>query len=322
VAVPDVKHPDLEWESAVCPLCGPKPQETFYRDCPDRLHGLPGSFTYVRCTGCGLVLLNPRPTEVAIAAYYPSDYPEFSLEERHQESALERVVQDIIQPRFPSPQLGLGAADRKSRILDIGCGAGGYLKHRAREGWEAWGIEPDAAAAELTRQDPNITRVITGGISDTAPEIPREYFDLVSFRDVLEHLHDPLSSIQFALDVLVPGGYIEIFTPDVASLEARLFGKDWFPIEAPRHVFLYSKMTLCSLLARVGFQVSAFRPSYTAGNAYLSFCYLYRSTFGNSLNSNSAVRKLLFIALTPITVLLALIGKSGGGLEIWARKPL
>jgi SAM-dependent methyltransferase len=319
---PRVTWPDTDWESAICPLCGREPQETLYTNCSDRLHGIPGRFTYVRCTRCSLVFMNPRPTETAVANYYPPDYPPFHLEEMDEGGVLERLVlKHLVHCRFPTPPLGVNNTGRAPRILDIGCGAGAYLRRRALAGWEAWGLEPDATAAERARQAPEITRILTGNIAEASSHIPREYFDLVSFRDVLEHLHDPLRGLQFAMDVLLPGGYVEIFTPDIASYEARLFGKDWFPIEAPRHIFLYSRKTLRLLLVRAGFQFSMSCPTLTAGPAYLSFHYVVESKFRRKLSFNKLSRMVVFSIFTPITLALAVVGNSGAALEIWGQKP-
>src|SRR5690348_6969912 len=102
------------WETAFCPLCGPKPQQVLYSDCRDRLHGMPGKFTYVRCAECSLVFMNPRPTETAIATYYPSDYSPFSIKETNETSL--PVLGRLLDWRFPTPRLGVTDDHRVPRV--------------------------------------------------------------------------------------------------------------------------------------------------------------------------------------------------------------
>ena len=57
-----------------CPLCGadrPHPAYHITRDCQ---HGTRGPFHGVRCTECGVLYLNPRPSAAELARYYPTEY--------------------------------------------------------------------------------------------------------------------------------------------------------------------------------------------------------------------------------------------------------
>src|SRR5947207_6054779 len=63
VAVEHVAHCDLCASDRATPMF-----ETW-----DRLHRLPGRFGRVRCEGCGLVRLSPRPAPAELSAYYPGE---------------------------------------------------------------------------------------------------------------------------------------------------------------------------------------------------------------------------------------------------------
>src|SRR5438128_7315659 len=69
----DSPAPDIEMESAGCPLECVVGDDLVLQG-SDRLHGLPGIFSVVRCRGCGLMRTNPRPTPQSMAFYYPADY--------------------------------------------------------------------------------------------------------------------------------------------------------------------------------------------------------------------------------------------------------
>ena len=64
----------LEWEEGVCIFCGPNAGKEIVIRCPDRLNGIPGSFTAARCEQCGLVFQDPRPTESSVRFAYPDSY--------------------------------------------------------------------------------------------------------------------------------------------------------------------------------------------------------------------------------------------------------
>lgn len=70
-SVPDVP-PDVE-HVAACALCGDR-ASTPLGPSRDRFHALPGEFALVRCAGCGLVRLSPRPVREGIGFYYPPQY--------------------------------------------------------------------------------------------------------------------------------------------------------------------------------------------------------------------------------------------------------
>src|SRR5271167_4062032 len=53
--------------------CGEQSKVLIER-CTDLLHGCPGEWSLVECAGCGLVSIEPMPTEDQIAALYPADY--------------------------------------------------------------------------------------------------------------------------------------------------------------------------------------------------------------------------------------------------------
>src|SRR5437660_12675977 len=64
---------DLALESVPCPAGCPPMDEVVVRG-RDRLHGLPGEFSVVRCRTCGLMRTNPRPDPESIAHFYPDEY--------------------------------------------------------------------------------------------------------------------------------------------------------------------------------------------------------------------------------------------------------
>jgi hypothetical protein len=66
-------------EEVACELCGAD-NATPVITTRDYWHGVAGRFTFVRCNDCGLIYLNPRPTEDTIGHAYPAEYYSYSAD--------------------------------------------------------------------------------------------------------------------------------------------------------------------------------------------------------------------------------------------------
>jgi len=196
----------------------------------------------VRCTQCGLVYASPRNGDEAILESYEDVVDELYVEEQ-----LGRV---LTFERNLRPLLALVGDVEHPRLLDVGCYAGVFLEVATRHGWEAWGVEPSAwAAEEAVRRGLHVIR----GTLATAGLAPA-WFDVVTLWDVIEHLTDPKGEMQRVNRLLKPGGIICIHTIDIGSLMPRILGPHW-PWLMEMHLYYFSRRTLAQLLEENGFQV-------------------------------------------------------------------
>lgn len=81
------------------------------------------------------------------------------------------------------------------KVLDCGCGEG-YFGAEVKKQFlssEVWGLELDKQSAELARK--KIDNVLQGNLEDTIGQLPKNYFDCITFNDVLEHLVNPYEII-------------------------------------------------------------------------------------------------------------------------------
>ena len=76
---------------------------------------------------------------------------------------------------------------------------------------------------------------------------------------VIEHVHAPLDFVKLAYNCLKPGGILYLDTPNIESLGARKFGKNWRGIETPRHLVLFSKSGLKNILVQASFEKIVFK---------------------------------------------------------------
>ena len=257
-----------------CYLCGTAGW-TRYRGLEDRLFSAPGRASLLQCPACGLWWLTPRflPEHISLAYADYYTHQEYAgprrfagirvritlLMERHatfgvRRSVAERLlagalwklvlVRDSVDPLL----LGLRGVS-PGAVLDVGCGAGEFLDRARRLGWNVRGVEPDPAAAEFARTRFAIP-VMGGTVEDQS--LPPASHDLVVSRHVLEHVHDPVAFLRRCFGLVRPGGKLIVLTPNMASLQHKIFGPSWFHLDPPRHLYLFTRATLAACAARAG----------------------------------------------------------------------
>jgi SAM-dependent methyltransferase len=258
---------------APCVLCGCAAADPIWTT-PDRAFAVRGRYTVARCQRCGFLYQRPRVSDEHLADCYPDHYP------RHQEpspripfrgspgrvkAARWALATRLGYERFHD--VGVGSLTRlraawlarkikwdcppwrgQGRYLDVGCGSGGSLGVAQALGWQAAGIEMDAAAAKKARQ---FTREIHVGDVLGAP-FDAGRFDVVTAFHVLEHVPDPVAVIRRILEWLAPGGLAIIEVPNAGGLGARVFGKAWSGLELPRHLSHFTPASLARAVEQAG----------------------------------------------------------------------
>jgi len=214
-----------------------------------------------RCGDCGLAWRRGFPDAPALAALYGDDY----LERWGIHSPERRAAVRAMKEASHRPFLAAIARHRPGgRLLDLGC-ALGFLLGVAREaGFDAYGLDLNAAAVADARREFG-DRVHAGPLDDTA--FPGVRFDAITLIDVLEHVPDPEALLETLASRLAPEGVIAAVLPDAGSLTARLFGRRW-PHYNEEHLFYWSASNLRTFLQERGWRVLALRrgvlKTYTA----------------------------------------------------------
>lgn len=272
---------DLE-AAPTCRVCAGARREPWLEGLSDRIfRSTPGRWSLWRCTDCGAATLDPRPTPESIAraysSYYthggpeksflvPGDRPDLWLKRaihlsfynrrygHHHAEALPFGWMAIAASRWRSARAGqyirhLPGAVAGARLLDLGCGDGGFLRVARALGYSASGIEIDPAAAALARQQ---GFAVHEGSWGDAPVEPGS-LDQVTLNHVIEHLHEPVAALRRLRQWLRPGGRIWLQTPNVEGRGAQRYGADWRGLEPPRHLVLFGARSLRLALERGGF---------------------------------------------------------------------
>lgn len=326
-------------EHVLCDLCRSNDSDVLMRQRDLLLNVTEDEFSIVRCKSCGLIYLNPRPAQDLLGSFYPPVYyPPVSGKER---PSLQRrakkisaqlkqwVLEDYygypsasrhafwrpfrkvllwpdktwreLKGRYPLPWRGHG------KVLDVGCGAGGNLKTLKDQGWEPHGVEISEIAAaharELTKGE------IHTGTLESAP-FPPGTFDLVLMSHSLEHLPSPVDALRRIHRFLKDDGLLVIHVPNVHSLEFKLFGRWWFPLDPPRHFYHFDRVTLTAALAKAGFAAQVVRTAVSSVFLMASLDRVWKHRFGNDV----PFRKLIdTVAAGPVSFL---AGRLGFGTEL------
>lgn len=257
-----------------CPICEQPLHPTRVR-ARDRLVTGDGPFGVAECAGCQLGLTVPQLCGEELAPYYADAYYEDYYEHtgagggnplQRLRALLRRrgVERRQRHPPFQLDRLAPG------KVLEVGCGAGELLAQFAARGWEAYGIDPSAAATAATAR--RGASVHTGTLRDQP--WPAASFDLVVFQHSLEHIEEPVEAMAEASALLAPGGRLIVDVPNWMSWQRRLFGNRWVMLDLPRHLQHFSPRALTRLAARLGLEPRAVGTSSNAIATAYSVHYL------------------------------------------------
>jgi len=236
---------------SLCVVCGAGDFEPLFQASDRLYHTTAKQFRVVRCTACGLLRLEPRPSADELRAYYPDNYwfaSDESAASRLEEAYRRLVLRDHV--RFVERALGESRA--RGPLLDAGCGGGLFLGFMRRRGFRVAGLDISHEAAAIAwrrQQAPAVCAVL-----EAAPFAAASLAGITMFH-VLEHLADPRAYLRAAWELLAPDGRLIVQVPNAASWQCRLLGRRWNGMDVPRHLSDFRDRDVMKLMEDCGFQI-------------------------------------------------------------------
>ena len=203
-----------------------------------------------QCVTCGLGRADTKDFDPG--AYYTADYFSGGRSDGYSDY---RGAEPVLRREFAHSADFVRRFSDGSRLLDLGCAYGFFLKEAAKRHFEILGIELAEDAAESCRQ---AGLNVLSGIADEANMTRIGEVDVITMFDVIEHLPQPRESLALCVRYLKPGGVIVITTGDFASLAARWAGSKWRLMTPPQHLWFFTKESLRRMATTLGLTMEHF----------------------------------------------------------------
>jgi 2-polyprenyl-3-methyl-5-hydroxy-6-metoxy-1,4-benzoquinol methylase len=156
-------------------------------------------------------------------------------------------------------------AGGSGRLLDVGCGLGYFVKAMSSfQDWQPLGYEISKVAVEYAKNELGLRNVFYGKVEES--NFPKNYFDVITLWDVIEHIPDPDPLLSYLSSILKENGVLFLHTPNVriqlpkARIKKLLKGMNSrvHYLEAKDHMNIYSMNTIKRVLCRNGFNTIKF----------------------------------------------------------------
>jgi SAM-dependent methyltransferase len=239
------------------------------------MFGTGESFTYCTCHRCGSLYINVVPPD--LARYYRDNYYSFDFDPEamlgrpgirqavslvgrsalHGTGRIWSVVKALPNPytramaaRYHTVAVSGLPRGRETRVLDIGSGSGlmVYALHLAGVR-DVLGIDPFNERDHVFAPGARVLRRELVELDGT--------WDLIMLHHSLEHVVDPRAELRLVAQRLAPGGRVLVRVPTVSSEVYDRYGLDYYGLDAPRHLTMFSRNGFSDMCAELGFHIRA-----------------------------------------------------------------
>ena len=161
----------------------------------------PPALAIVRCDGCGLLYRRPRERAWRVEALYAAERPADDVL---------RALFEVQRPAYAAQARRLTTTlGRRGRVLEVGSHVGGFLAAAADEGWQAEGVDVNAAAVGFAQA--NGFRTSEGGLSAYHGT---GGFDAVALWTCFDQLPEPRAAAHQARALVREGGLLVVRVPN------------------------------------------------------------------------------------------------------------
>jgi 2-polyprenyl-3-methyl-5-hydroxy-6-metoxy-1,4-benzoquinol methylase len=215
-------------------------------------------FPIAECNDCLLRFTQDVPDAIGILPYYKSE--DYISHTNTSKGIINRLYQIVRKRTLRKKRkllqkvTGMG----KGQLLDVGSGTGSFVSEMNLHGWNVTGLEPDAGARQVAKNEYNIELKDMNQFNHLA----EGSFDAITLWHVLEHVHD-LSAYMIQLKALLKEeGKLIIAVPNYTSLDAAIYKEHWAAYDVPRHLYHFSPQSMQVLMEKNGLRLIGYKPMW------------------------------------------------------------
>ena len=233
---------EYKTEERVCDTCGSPDSQSIFVQQPHTkcimIKGDDGKFVHnenVMCMECGLIYKPETMTRETLKIFYEEEYGKLykgSTLDSISKSSVSGTMFNAVYVCDWFRDIKFDLKDKKT--LDIGSGDGMFVRALQGEGADAYGIEISQKSSEIAKKLHGIDFAV-GDIMEGVV-IPTQ-FDMVSIRNVLEHVYSAKEFLNRAQELVNDNGYLLLELPS-ADRPYPAMPVDVFMSAA--HIFTYT----------------------------------------------------------------------------------
>lgn len=293
-------------------------------------------FKILQCINCGLIFINPMPTNNEIREFYSSGTIPKSFQaanddnwlqnyESNQREYFSKIAENSFhRSREMIWQQLIDKITRYKRcgtILDVGCGRGEFLIKAKESGFDVWGIEPSKGSfSKLCKLGSN--NIFLGDFQNVKLNNNKP-FDVILLHHFLEHVTNPIEILEKCKNLLDKNGILIIAVPNANYLlvknrilstilkktDKKKLGMEPGGIWSPeQHLFNFAPNTLKRMLQKCGFEIKESSNQPVGKTGFIKrdllvryFNYLANKLYFLSFHKINLCRSFVMISVKTIT---------------------
>ncbi len=262
-----------------------------------------------KCNQCTLQFLSPQLDDVALTKLYSENYYlAWGLKGDAENESIKHMKISTFNLR-----LDLISKFRKSgKILDVGCATGYFLEAAKIKGYKSYGVEFSDYSANIAKTKFGDANIFKGTLEEC--QFENGSFDVIAMSDLIEHVRNPIETLQKAHQLLNEHGIIMIMTPDTSSLSYKLMKQKWTHYKL-EHFYYFNKQALQQAALQSGFKLIHYEHAKKSMN--IDYLHTQLNVYKNKLFT--PIINLLYFIL-PKTILRKIFNLTLGEMVVILRK--